>query len=718
MANLFKHRIQFEYFRFLIRKHSRYLFLITLLMVVMNPLMIFTFNARSQISATTLLSGQVFITSITLVTAFVVPMVLFSFLSNKQSIDVFLSLPIKKKDLYITLYYTGIFMILLPYLIGWSSGLIINLFTGIHIGRTLGYFIISLLPLLTVYSLVLYVILNTANLLHTIFYSFFIQFLPLLVYYAIFFFWDTSFLGFHFALDWNILRLLSPIVNLYYNFTLQNSSLLPHILGIIWLISLYFLNRHFFLQRKAEHAGKSFTNSFFFPLINGITIISIQLFAYAMILDSHPSDSLFSIRSLLFPFLISLLIYLLLDIIMRVSLRNTLSATLHYLLIGLLVFAVLLPLRYTNGLGFITKVPKDVDSITFIVKDSANILLPNQDSIYLNTSDEKDIQEIQTFHQYIITEMKSYQYSQSLLQLTLREQPTTISSDYPYFDIKDDHLIYVEFQYHSNNQTMIRSYYIPMQWTYGILQLQDKPSYFEAHYAYLEEENLATIYLLDPFQTEAIDITKKISTTELKELLHRDFNNLDFLQRLDTSYQVIAYIQYQYCSSSSDTLNRMNSCVQKLIPITDKDVNLTNYFYHNDIHIPKSEPSEKAILIFPDSKDSRRDYFHFLNHTHSINTLLKIGQDLDTESNLLINYTYLTDEQQLLMQEHLAPYGMTKNATVLVILGNNDLFDYDNMVLMVREDSLELVLNLIAGNDIYIAETIEDFYSIDNKQTP
>ena len=714
MENLFKHRIQFEYFHFLIRKHGRYLFLMILLMVVMNPLMIITFNARSQISATTLLTGQLFNTSIALITTFVVPILLFSFLSNKQSLDVFLALPIKKKDLYVTLFFTGIFMILFPYFVGWASGLIVNLITGIHVGRTLGYFFISLLPLISVYSLVLYVILNTGNILNTLLYSVFIQFLPLFVYYGIFYFWNSTFLGYYFNFTWLIIAMLSPIANLYYNFMLLDIPAFLHFYWLAWVIVLYIINRQFFLHRKVEHAGKAFTNSFFFPLMNGVTIIALQLIVYAMVLQSYPADSIFSIRTLVFPLIIALIIYILLDVITRRHLRNVISAAFHYLVIGSLVFGLLLPLRFTNGLGFITYIPKEVEQLTFTVEDYSGTLFSDQYELRLIVTDPNEIQQLQDFHQLILTEMEEYDFSESLLRTTMNQEPTSVSTTYPYFD-SGTSFVHVEFRYQLKDDIVIRNYDIPLQWTYPLLELQDTLAFFDAYYTYLDGKTLTSLQLLDSYQTQAIDITKRLSSTNLKDLLLKDFNNESLYDRFHTSYQLLGYLQYQYCEPSNNTTIHINSCIQRLIPITDGNVNLLNYFNNEDIKIPESEPIEKVILIFPDSSDSRKDYFHYINDIDSTSTIYKIAEYLDQDNDYKVHYTYLSTSQQVQIQKYLVPSGLSEKAVTLVILGNNDPYDSDNMILMVNEDSLELVLNLIAGNEIYIADTIEDLYSIDIK---
>ena len=715
MGNLFKHRIQFEYFHFLIRKHRRYLFIMTLLMIVMNPFMIITFNASSAINATTLLTGQLFITSIALITAFIIPMMLFSFLSNKQSLDVFLALPIKKKDLYITLYSTGVFMILFPFFVGWSSGLIINLMTGIHVGRTLGYFLISLLPLLAVYSFVLYVILNTGNVWNTLLYSVFLQFLPIFVYCALFFFWDSTFLGFKFQLDWITIAMLSPIANLFYNYLRLDTPFILHFYWFVITLVMYFINKAFFLHRKVEHAGKSFTNSFFFPLMNGITVVSLHLIVYAMVLHSYPSDSLFSLRTLGFPFVFSLIVYILLDIITRRHFRNLLSATLNYLITGALLFALLLPLQLTNGLGFITRIPTNPDSMTVVITDPANIVLSNQYSLSIKIEDAEDIEKFQALHQFILDAMKEYQYSEVLLMQALNNDPKEVVSTYPWFDIRSDEWVQITFHYEYSNKELTRTYVIPYQWTYPLIELQDTKSYFTSFYSYLDERGAITVTLYDAFQSEAVNITKKISSAELKDLLGKDFKNQSFMNRMNPSYQLLGYIQYQYCNTSSDTLNRLNSCIQKMIPITTDNVTLLNEFNNENISIPAVEPMDKAILIYPDSTESRRSYFHYLNHFGGMSTLLEIAQDLDNEDNFVIHYTYLSARQQLLIKDYLVPAGISNDPTALVVLGNEELYDSDTLVFMVRPDYLEVVLNLIAGNEVYIAETIEDLYNTENK---
>ena len=715
MGNLFKHRIQFEYFHFLIRKHRRYLFIMTLLMIVMNPLMIFTFNTQSAINAATLLTGQLFITSIALITSFIIPMMLFSFLSNKQSLDVFLALPIKKKDLYITLYSTGIFMILFPFFIGWSSGLVINLMTGIHVGRTLGYFFISLLPLLAVYSFVIYVILNTGNVWNTLLYSIFVQFLPILVYYALFFFWDSTFLGFEFRFDWTTIAMLSPIANLFYNYSRLDTSFILHFYWFVIVLAMYFVNKVFFLRRKMEHAGKSFTNSFFFPLMNGVTVVSLHLIVYAMVLQSYPSDSIFSLRTLVFPFVFSLIVYILLDIITRRHFRNILSATLNYVIAGALLFAILLPLRLTNGLGFVTRIPDNPDTMTVIITDPSNIVLSNQYSLAIHIENPEDIQKYQALHQYILDEMAEYQYSETLLMQALEEAPQEVSSSYPWFDANNAEWVSITFRYEYANKVSLRTYIIPYQWTYPIIELQNTASYFASYYSYLDEKGTITITLYDAFQSESIDITKKLNSIELKFLLEKDFQNQTSLYQMDTNYQLLGYIQYQYCNKSSDTLNRLNSCVQKIIPITTDSLTLLNEFNNKGIQIPATETMDKAILIYPESTITRRSYFHYLNLSSGIDTLLEIAQDLDKEYNFKIHYTYLSASQQLLIKNYLIPSGISEEATALVVLGNDDLYDSNTIILMVRPDDLEIVLNLIAGSEIHIAETIEDLYTTENK---
>ncbi|MBV1709786.1 MAG: hypothetical protein KMY54_07990, partial [Erysipelothrix sp.] len=98
MAKIFSFNINGAYLRFLIKRNSRFMILTGIAMTVLFPILAFTnYLIDGNYNEFVFTTGRVFILLLLVLSIFIVPFLMFSYLNSKKNLDVYHALPIKRR---------------------------------------------------------------------------------------------------------------------------------------------------------------------------------------------------------------------------------------------------------------------------------------------------------------------------------------------------------------------------------------------------------------------------------------------------------------------------------------------------------------------------------------------------------------------------------------------------------------------------------------------
>jgi len=730
MRPLIKKRVQFDYARYLLSKHLRYLVLTSLACIIANGFLVFT---NPFAGGPWLVDGAFFQTVIAVVGAFFVSGFLFDFLNKRYKADIFFSLPIKRSDLFGTLFVTGMILVFVPYLCGWLSALP---FYGQQIGEAFEVFLINLPMIMAVFALLVFVQMNTGNLLESVLFSGIALLLPILICGVWLLYCNTMLLGYassNLSQLFLVFCYFSPLAaGIATFFDWASLSAFTFWLSVYWgviTVVLALLSSYLFQKRKAQQVQVPFTNPVFFPLLMGAFALAIQLLFWGVLGLGFYYD----IRYMVLPFAFAWLVYVIVDAVAHRGFKNVIQAGVVYALIGIAGFMIILPANATGGFGFVKRVPDNEDVASVYVNINDFVLANYQFSSYDNKlllEDEESIATITSFHQ----ELLDY-YEQSGLTGTgsydiIWQSPSVSAGIYTYpYTTFDNYYSSLEITYVLKDGSSIsRSYTYPTDWGYSLtssnivrqltiqnldvllpsrndLLVDSSASEYENINGIINDNSNILVTLNNLTYSAATNIRTKEDLIALTEALKLDIADQDLLSAKSTylgdltitanvketiiTYSLDGEVSYQTASSLS--------YYAYYISLNSEMTNTLAFLAEKGYEIP-AQTMSKAVLVLPMADLEKSAFFTF-------SPSLYYGEDMT------FTYYRLTARQFEQIRPYLLTPGLAKQAGCVLIFQDANGYEFAGII---DPQYTGTVLNLLKNNELYQTTGWNFFYLLED----
>lgn len=653
MANLSNLKINLEYLRFLLKRNTRLMILVSVLMFALYPLLSFTqFVLTQNYSRTTFLVGQVLLLVLFVLSIFLIPFVLFNYLNSKRNLDVYHALPITRKNLYLTTIVAGLVIIFIPFTLNYVGGSLYYLAVipdvdGWLLVKQYWFALAFVLPILMP---ILFSMMNTGTNLDGFLYGVILHLIAPISYGAYVVYGQSVLLGFRLADFSKFLLYSSPIWSLFeLTFNTERINPNPLLMSFYWLaigFVLTFVVLYFYQIRKSEKAESPFTNNWFFPVIATIFIIIIQVFLFSSF-TAFINDQSLDLRTLLFPVFFTFVAYMVLDVIANRGFKHFLKGLTHFGIITAVTLSGFVIATSTGGAGYVNKVPDiaSVESVSLTLYDNSGSGLfgssPYSYEKYLyqvsekmEFSDEKYIEAIIKTHQTILEQHKVYNIPKNQYRYT------TFEHDYPFVSSNNSEVT-MEIIYHLNNGSkMARYYQLPFVWTYDLLPIIETDQVFIQKFPALSSNVFNQFTPSKVTYTNALVqdpiILDNFQIETFARFLKADYTQKDWQQHMEGS-SIFGFVAITLCNEEVEEYKK--ECHFQQYPV------LTNYArtiaYLNSLQVDGSynpEDSRVYSLLLPDNNVRLSPIFYLssisgsMHVNHSIDTSKKVQVlHLDTE---------------------------------------------------------------------------------------
>lgn len=302
-----------------------------------------------------------FIFLITILTTVVVLAVLMNFLHNKKSVDMYFSMPIKKHNLYISRLYSGLVIIIIPYIINTILFFIVQSFYDILIMNKLQVLLLilgGLFFIIVVYFINCLACVMAKRTVEALLYMGILNFGALAVYFSILMILDQFLPGYHFQTSIDNTLNMSPITSFIQILTLDFNNILIvtwGLLGITSLVlSLYIItssHKNELISQLSTNIIGSFLTKSIVIIVSGL--VGSLIFSEIMLISILPI--------VLGYFIASLVSYIIIYVILSKGFRGILKDAKIYLSISALCIVGMVT-ALNGGLGYSVRVP-DTDKI-------------------------------------------------------------------------------------------------------------------------------------------------------------------------------------------------------------------------------------------------------------------------------------------------------------------------------------------------------------------
>lgn len=735
MGNLFRLRINTEYLRFIIKRNSRFMLLMSVAMLVVFPVLYITsmtLNPGASYESVRVL-GQVLSLILLLISAFILPILLLSYMHKKKDLDVYHALPIKQADLFVTTLIGSIVLMSVPFIVSWLGGNLISLDANYSWMMMLENGLSSLLIAIAITSIVTFALVNVGTSLDGLLYAVLLNLLPVLAYFSYNLFRSIVFLGFNQNFSLDIMGIIFPIWSLFetnfeYSSRLFEQSILYGIYWLIWSIILFAISRGLYTRRKHERAESAFTNDFFFPLISTFFMILLIFILYGSFysMNSSETQGFYHPANFIFPFFFAGIVYLVMDTISQRSFKHLFKAMFRYLLIALLSFTLVIAGLFTRGFAFVSKVPElnSVSSIEFTLNDYNNLIFNNNytyNKYYerfdtLVVDDAQGMETLIDFHQLILNEYKwidystrdIYSYNPGELIDTIQSKPNYVASyeSYP-INLDDNSYGYsnlsVSFIYHlENGNTIARYYNIPYEWTYLLYELYDSPS-------------------IVGYTAKNVALSDRYSTLKQASLRNVGNPQLVVLDQFDLSKFKEFYLQDMSTWSASDytTLQGPTLATLNLISVDKSNNRLESDIVLNNL-TPLSNAYIESLSVFPSVGTQTNQMLLLLADDTSNNSIYHRATTSGTYFNIYdqesrpFRYVYLNADLLQAIMPYTTQVGFSEESMMSIVLtdlaySSLELDDRGTIyTLVIKPEYTQDVLGLISDSQI---QTSQDLYS-------
>ncbi len=733
MANLFRMRVNIDYLRFLVKRNRRFIILMTSAMLVVFPILYLTTmtispNSRAE---TIRVLGQVLNLILLIISAFILPIILFSYMNKKKDLDVYHALPITQGDLFITTAVSSLILLTLPFIISWLSGNLVSLDAEFTWVNMLENGLSSLLIAYAIAAIVTLALVHVGTSADGIIYAALLNVLPVSAYLAYNFFRSIIFLGF--SMENSVLRIVGLIFPIWSIFENQfefsdrmfDSSLFNGLYWLAWTIIIFSLSRLVYINRKHEKAESAFTNQYFFPVISSFFMIILIFIMYSSFytISENTQQSFYTLANFIFPFFFAGVVYLVMDTISQRSFKHLFKAMLKYLIISIAGFSLLLLGLFSRNFSFVTRIPdlEDVKSIELTLNDYQHYIF-NSDYTYNNynddfntitINDEAGIQAIIHLHNIILDEYawidystsSEYRYNSNQL-ITAIEASDGYTQSYESYPFTIDNAysqVYVSFTYELNGgQKISRQYQIPYTWTKVLYELYDSPSilkYIAPGLAYI-----------DTYSTVGHAILREYTNADLVEINNIDLNQLKeaYLKDMD-SWTKDTYLELQ-----DQTLAVLNLRTEKQNNYIETDITLSNLTVNTNAYLA-------SLVDFPQPADDFISITLVDTYNHEENMLFHRPSTasyyyFENPNEKVMRYVQLNAELYQAILPYTTQFGLSEEPLLAISIreANIDDIELDNMnfnnTMLIKNEYRDIVLDLI--KDLEVKEST-DFYVFD-----
>lgn len=301
----------------------------------------------------------------------------FSWLYSRKKIDFYMGMPVKRNKRFLVIWLNGIFIFLIPYLLGVTVSLLIAAANGVVTGSLLIGMAAAvgrnILLYLGVYHLAILAVMMTGNIVITVF-GFGVFCLYEYMVRAVLYSYQQLFFE-HFSYQsMETQPMVSPFI-MYYELIkasergyggagyLAGFALFAVVTGVLGYIC--------YLKRPAEAAGKAMTFKWTKPVIKVLLMVPMTFFAGYMMAEAvnyRPTSSQDGIGFVIFTLIVAVVIgCALMQVIYEFDIKGALHRKKHIVITGVIVALIFMVFRY-DLLGYDSYVPdpEDVESVAFV----------------------------------------------------------------------------------------------------------------------------------------------------------------------------------------------------------------------------------------------------------------------------------------------------------------------------------------------------------------
>ncbi len=413
------------HFKNTILENKKFLFIISVLHLIGYPVIAFTIRYYSEHPDNTDESYAIascIALAIAILSGAIIAISIFNYLYKKSTVDMNLSLPLTTRQRFLSEYFAGLTIYIVPAIIGGLIGTVI-LLTGKHeLMEFLKYTIyigsVVIIGMILYYSLTVLILSCCGSLFETILSTLLINaMIPASIYLLSYTIISNDSFGLSSnSLFLNQIFISSPIgnaafiiyffdnVNMYGN---VNTNLYVHWLipTLIFTVLIVLLSYFLYKKRKAEQVSKPYVYKFiYYAILFFVTFCIISIFKvstgssdYTAQTDSTPIDASF------FPAVMcSGIVFFIMEIISNRGFKKFWLSILKFAGTITCIYAVLLLCHSTNGFGVNKYVPLES------AVDTVNIDLDNyygNTSIYnFSVTNKHTIHDVVSLHEKVIKE--------------------------------------------------------------------------------------------------------------------------------------------------------------------------------------------------------------------------------------------------------------------------------------------------------------------------
>lgn len=373
MKELFDFRPNSRYLSFLLKQNRKLMVVLTVIFIYFLPLNFYTSNRYAlgnpeMISDFNITFNFQFVLVLFILLSILIPCLLLNFIMDRNKMDTYQTLPIRKKDFYFNHFLEACLVLLIPFTIAWILGILVGYLMFPDVFNVLKWFInlgviILFTPLLVGVSHFAFI--SSGRLFDGILYSGIIhvtQFFSLGIITTLF---NSRLPGLSNYLNTNINSYLS------FDFSLFSSiGGETNFMTIIWILIgfvLFYLNQSLYVNRKTENIEESSVYPWFLPLVTTLIFGLFMAFVYLVFL---PYNGFFS--SVILPFIFGLILYMIMDGIINRGFNNLYKALGKYTIISAVALAFIYGSIITGFFSMTKQIPtiNSYDSILLVAENS------------------------------------------------------------------------------------------------------------------------------------------------------------------------------------------------------------------------------------------------------------------------------------------------------------------------------------------------------------
>lgn len=616
MAKLFSFRINGAYLRFLLKRNSRFMILTGIAMTVLFPILAFTnYLIDGNYNQFVFATGRIFILILLVLSIFIVPFLLFSYLNSKKNLDVYHALPIKRRDLYFTTLLAAFAIILIPYTLVYLIGNIyyFSVIPDVDVFLLIKQYYFSVALTLSIVTPILFAMMNTGTGVDGLLYGLLLHIIPSILYGAYVTFGNAVLLGFSVADPSLFLLYASPIWAIF-ELTLNTTRIFPNPI----LISLYWIAfglitswvvLYFYQIRRSEKAEEPFTNKWFFPVISSFFTFIVQFFLYSAFITL--SGRGLDFRTLIFPFFLTFVMYLILDVIANRGFKHLIRGIINFAIIGALSLGTFTFGTLFDGFGYITRIPNanNVEKVELEYYDPYGFLY--QSYYYDQTTfalqkmytEAEDIATIIDTHQAILDGFKENDYKKWDGYSPLESTPRTGVGSSLNYQSSNIRIVY----YLNSGAKIARSYTVPFGWTTDLLNLVNSENIFKNRYPMLANPDAIvrnTIFEIhDPFMSNSVTLSGKVNFKLFAFAYKSDYLSLNELQHNQPDSPILGIINLTSCAST-------DVCITRAIPVDARYTQTLSLLASSGVSLPVlGALGYQPIVILPDATNEKAPFF-------------------------------------------------------------------------------------------------------------